>query len=80
MVDGPSLSTSCRLLICQMQLYRHTDQVWVSKRELGRATMLPKRTLIKKLKELTDAGLVEADAGIDETHGGYKATMYRLKC
>ena len=56
------------------------DQFWVSKRDLGNSTLLPKGTLIKKMQELAEAGLVETSAGLDEVHGGHKPTLYRLTC
>ena len=74
------LSTSCRLLICQMRLFAHDDQFWVSRRDLGNSTLLPKGTLIKKMQVLAEAGLVETSAGLDEVHGGHKPTLYRLTC
>ena len=73
-----NLSTSGRLVLFAMQTHHHQQQPWVSKRDLGTSTRLPKRTLIKKLQQLVDEGLVEADGGKDESHGGYKATRYRL--
>ena len=74
------LSPSCRLVMCQMRLFARDDQFWVSKRDLGDSTLLPKSTLIKKMQELAGAGLVETSAGLDEVHGGHKPTLYRLTC